>query len=82
MAKESVGNFFKDCCVAAGVLDKSGHGVRKAAATEAAENEATHAQLNSIFGWVGHQQASLYTESANRKRLAAGAIAKLSRTKK
>jgi integrase len=82
MTKESVGNFFKEACVKAGIMDKSGHGVRKAAATEAADNEATHAQLNSIFGWKGDQMASLYTESADRKRLAAGAIAKLSRTKK
>jgi integrase len=82
MTKESVGNFFKDACKAAGILDKSGHGVRKAAATEAADNEATHSQLNSIFGWTGNQMASLYTESADRKRLAAGAIVKLSRTKK
>jgi Phage integrase family len=82
MKKESVGNFFKDRCVAAGIPDKSGHGVRKAAATEAADNEATHAQLNSIFGWKGDQMASLYTESADRKRLAASAIVKLSRTKK
>ena len=79
MAKESVGNFFKDCCVAAGIPDKSGHGVRKAAATEAADNEATHAQLNAIFGWTGHQMATLYTESANRKKLGAAAIGKLSR---
>src|SRR6202171_2210876 len=82
MTKESVGNFFKDACKAAGIFTKSGHGVRKAAATEAADNEATHAQLNSIFGWKGDQMASLYTESADRKRLAASAIAKLSRVKK
>jgi hypothetical protein len=82
MAKESVGNFFKDACVAAGILDKSGHGIRKAAGTEAAEQDATHAQLNSIFGWTGHQMASLYIESANRKKLAAAAIGKLSRKRK
>jgi integrase len=82
MTKESVGNFFADACKAAGIYGKSGHGVRKAAATEAADNEATHAQLNSIFGWKGDQMASLYTEAADRKRLAAGAITKLSRTKK
>jgi hypothetical protein len=51
MTKESVGNFFKDRCVMAGIPNKSGHGVRKAAATEAAANGATHAELNSIFGW-------------------------------
>jgi site-specific recombinase XerD len=82
MTKESVGNFFKEACVKAGILTKSGHGVRKAAATEAAENGATHAELNSIFGWEGDQMASLYTKSANRKKLAAGAMVKLRRAKK
>jgi len=82
MTKESVGNFFKEACVKAGITTKSGHGVRKAAATEAADNGATHAELNSIFGWEGDQMASLYTKSANRKKLAAGAIVKLRRTKK
>jgi integrase len=81
MVKESVGNFFADACKMAGIYGKSGHGVRKAAATQAAENEATTAQMNSIFGWEGEQMASLYTKSANRKKLAAGAINKLSRIK-
>jgi integrase len=37
-AKESLGNAFKDACKAAGIPDKSAHGLRKAAATRAAEN--------------------------------------------
>jgi integrase len=81
MVKESVGSFFAEACKMAGIYGKSGHGVRKAAATQAAENEATTAQMNSIFGWEGEQMAALYTKSANRKKLAAGAINKLSRTK-
>jgi integrase len=81
MAKESVGNFFADACKMAGIYGKSGHGVRKAAATQAAENEATTAQMNSIFGWEGDAMASLYTKSANRTKIAAGAIGKLARTK-
>jgi integrase len=81
MVKESVGSFFAEACKMAGIYGKSGHGVRKAAATQAAENEATTAQMNSIFGWEGEQMASLYTKSANRKKLAAGAINKLSRAK-
>lgn len=80
MTKESVGNFFADACRAAGIK-KSGHGIRKAAATNMADNEATTAQMNSIFGWEGDAMASLYTKSANRKRLAASAVGKLSRTK-
>jgi Phage integrase family len=80
MVKESVGNFFAEARKMAGIYGKSGHGVRKAAATQAAENEATMAQMNSIFGWEGDAMASLYTKSANRTKIAAGAIEKLSRT--
>jgi hypothetical protein len=57
------------------------HGLRKAAATVAANNGATVAQLEAIFGWEGGRMASLYTRSADRQSLAAGAISKLSTTK-
>lgn len=79
MAKESVGNAFRDACRAAGIR-KSAHGLRKAAATRAANNGATVAQLEAIFGWEGGRMASLYTRSADRQALAAGAMEKLSRT--
>ena len=78
LTKESFGNAFKDACRAAGV-NKSAHGCRKIAATRAAENGASVAQLNAIFGWKGMAMASLYTEAAERKRLAAEAMAKLQR---
>jgi integrase len=42
--KESFGNAFKDACKAAGIRDKSAHGVRKIAATTAANNGATVSQ--------------------------------------
>ncbi|MGB8759228.1 MAG: integrase, partial [Pseudolabrys sp.] len=45
------------------------HGVRKIAATTAANNGATVAQLEALFGWTGGAMASLYTRSANRRRL-------------
>jgi integrase len=73
MLKNSLGNAFKEACKAAGI-DKSAHGIRKAAATHAAENGATVAELEAIFGWKGGVMASHYTQSANRKALAAGAI--------
>jgi integrase len=76
-AKESLGNAFKVACVEAGILDKSAHGLRKAAATRAAENGATEAQLEAIFGWRGGKMAYKYTQAANRKRLAAQAMNKL-----
>ena len=75
--KESFGNVFKDACKAAGLPNRSAHGCRKIAATRAAEAGATVAQLNAIFGWSGTTMASLYTQSADRKRLAAQAMSKL-----
>lgn len=76
--KESLGNFFREACDAASVK-KSAHGIRKAAATAAADNGATEAELEALFAWTGGQMASLYTRSANRKRLAAGASHKMTR---
>ena len=69
LKKESFGNLFADACRAAGVK-KSAHGLRKIGATRAANNGATVAELNAIFGWVGAEMASLYTQAADRERLA------------
>ena len=76
MTKKSFGNAFSDACRAAGVK-KSAHGLRKIGATRAANNGATVAQLNAIFGWSGSKMASLYTQAADRARLAREAISKL-----
>ncbi|MDP3940645.1 MAG: tyrosine-type recombinase/integrase [Deltaproteobacteria bacterium] len=70
LKKESFGNVFKRACVAAGLTDKSAHGVRKNRATTAAEAGLSVAELESLFGWQGGTMASHYTRSANRKRLA------------
>jgi integrase len=77
LTKESFGNAFKNACKAAGLHDRSAHGCRKIAATRAAEAGATVAQLNAIFGWKGTAMASLYTEAADRKRLALEAMPKV-----
>jgi hypothetical protein len=50
---------------------KSAHGVRKIGATRAAENGATVAELEAIFGWQGGGMAALYTRAADRARLLA-----------
>jgi integrase len=68
-----------ESCDAAGILDKSAHGLRKAAATRAAENGATAHELMAIFGWVDIKEAEIYTRAADRKRLAARAMGKLGR---
>jgi integrase len=78
--KEGLGNYFREAVEAAGIpatkkrskeKGYSGHGLRKASATIAAESGATEAELNAMFGWSGHQMAQLYTKNADRKRLAA-----------
>lgn len=79
LTKESFGNVFSAACRAAGVK-KSAHGVRKIGATRAAENGATVAELEALFGWSGGQMASLYTRAADRRRLAKASASKLIRT--
>jgi integrase len=69
LTKESFGNMFSEAARAAGVA-KSAHGVRKIAATRAADNGATVHQLMAIFGWKTPAMALLYTQEANRRRLA------------
>jgi integrase len=77
LTKESFGNLFRKACRAAGLRDRSAHGLRKAAATRAANAGATVAQLEAIFGWNGGTMASLYTRAADRRRLAIEAMHKL-----
>lgn len=73
LTKESFGNLFREACNEAGVSG-SAHGVRKIAATTAANAGASVAQLEAIFGWCGGAMASLYTRSADRQRLATEAM--------
>ena len=68
MTKESFGNAFREACRSAGVPG-SAHGVRKIAATTAANNGATTSQLKALFGWTSDAMATLYTRAADRERL-------------
>lgn len=79
LTKESFGNMFGEAARAAGLVDRTAHGLRKAGATRAAERGATEKELEAIFGWTGGKMAALYTQSANRRSLAKSAAHKLSR---
>lgn len=68
---DGFGNWFREACRAAGV-GKSAHGIRKAAATRAAEDGATVHELMALFGWVTVTEAELYTREADRRRLSLG----------
>jgi hypothetical protein len=76
----SLGNIFREASRATGI-NKRARGWYKAAPTRMANNGATVAELEAIFGWAGGQMASLYTRSANRQAPAKGAADKLARIK-
>jgi integrase len=63
-------NWFRKRCKEAGIPNLSAHGLRKAAATRAAERGATTSELMGIFGWRNISQAEIYTRAAERGRLA------------
>lgn len=71
---QGFGNWFRVRCDEAGLKHCSAHGLRKAAATIAAENGASEKQLMAIFGWESGRQAGHYTKRADRKRLAGDAM--------
>lgn len=75
--KESFGTWFKKACKAACVPGTS-HGLRKLAAVRMAENHATEAELNAVFGWAeGSDESATYIRKANRAKLARGGIVKM-----
>lgn len=76
LTKESFGNDFAEACRKAGIR-KSAHGLRKLAATTMANNGATVAELNAVFGWTGAKMASHYTQTADRERLSLASAEKL-----
>lgn len=80
MTKQSFGMWFRGACKAAGVPG-SAHGLRKAGATRAANNGATQAQLNAIYGWTGDGTAGIYTRTIDMVKLARDAIWMLRKNK-
>jgi integrase len=66
---EGFGNKMAEWCKQAGLIGKNSHGVRKAAATRAAERGTSAHALMSMFGWLDIKQAERYTRAAERRRL-------------
>jgi site-specific recombinase XerD len=81
LVKESFTNMFREWALAAKV-NKSAHGVRKAAATADAMDGYNDAELGAKYGWTGRKMPALYTRSANRERLSLAAAERVkARTK-
>jgi len=68
------GNKFREWCNQAGLPHCTAHGLRKAAATIAANNGATARQLMAMFGWDSIRMAELYTRRADQQHLAEEAM--------
>lgn len=68
------GGWFRDRCDEAGLPQCTAHGLKKIGATIAAENGATVHQLMAMFDWTTIGQAKVYTDGADRKRLAGEAM--------
>lgn len=72
-SENGLGNKMRQWCDEAGLPSCSAHGVRKAGATVAAENGATHEQLKAIYGWTTYQQPDHYIRKARRRIVAQSA---------
>lgn len=72
----SFGNWFEDRCIEAKVVGRA-HGLRKLGPALAAEWGATELELMAMWGWTTMAQATLYTRSADRKRMGVTAASKL-----
>lgn len=73
--KAGFGTWFREACEAAGVPGTA-HGLRKALATRAAHGGASELELEAMFGWRDRETSSIYTKTANRRRLAKSGMQK------
>jgi enterobacteria phage integrase len=71
-----------DSIAAAGLPDRCVlHGLRKAAARRLAEAGCTEKEIAAVTGHTTLKEVARYTRAADQKRLAAGAVAKLTEQK-
>jgi integrase len=71
------GNWFRERCDEAGLPRCSFHGLRKAAASRLAEAGCSAHEIASITGHASLKEVERYTRTADRKRLAVSAMAKI-----
>jgi integrase len=71
------GNWFRDQCDMANLRHCAFHGLRKAASVRLAEAGCTPHEIASITGHASLKEIVRYTQTADRKRLAASAMEKV-----
>jgi len=78
---ETLGNWFKDQCKAAGLPHCSAHGLRKAGARRIAERGGTEHEVMAFMAHATPKEGATYTKTASRARMADSALAKVSGAK-
>jgi integrase len=73
MDKNYLGRLFGEACRKIG-LDRSAHGIRKAAARRYIEAGARPEQLKAIFGWETSAMVDKYTKKFNREKVSVRAM--------
>ncbi len=71
---DGFGNKVREWCDGAGLPQCTAHGLRKTLATRAANAGVSQQELKSLGQWKGDEEVRLYTENADRGRLADGAL--------
>lgn len=74
---ESLGNWFRERCVDAGLPHCTPHGLRKAGARRLAEHGATEWEVMAFLAHGTAKEASRYVAAANRAKLTTSGLAKL-----
>lgn len=72
-SKNVLGNSVRDWCVAAGLANRSAHGVRKATAELLAEAGCSQHQIMAIMAHTQAKTSEVYTKGAQRRILSADA---------
>jgi integrase len=71
------GGWFSDAARAAGLTDRSLHGLRKSAARRLAEASCSTKQIAAVTGHASLREVERYTLAAEQERLAADAIKRI-----
>jgi len=75
---ETLGNWFKDQCKAAGLPHCALHGIRKGMATAIADGGGTEFEVMAFLCHATPKEAATYTRKADRGRLADSGLSRLS----
>ena len=78
---ETLGNWFKDQCIEAGLPHCSAHGLRKAGARRIAEAGASENEIMSFLAHSTPKEGATYTKKASRARMTEAALSRVSGTK-